>query len=344
MSVAQAAGAPATAAGERLSGAQRRQSAPRGAMRVSGAARISGRGRSHSAHAVGAGRSAAAVRSARARRTIPRGGAGAAVIHGAVTGALALAPAHLPVPARGAPTRPQRPRRGAGADARRLPGWLGASLARLSSIAQGRLWIAMISAALVGIIGLQVAILQVNEQVGRSLEARSALQRSVSQLQVEDSALSASARVESEAARLGMVPLGEGHTTFLADRSDAPTAAAQLLARGIKAGTAASAGSAEAHGEAAQPSSAAPAGSTEQAPSAEAAGSQSAGEAPIAAESTAGSTAAVSSPGESQAAPEALTAGGSQQGAEQVSAGATTGSQAQAPAPGTSGGGTAAGG
>ena len=331
MSVPQAAPAPATVAGGRLKGARGTRPPARRAVRVAGAARLSPRVRSH---AVRSTRTEGTMRSGPALRAIPRRVSGPGIISGAVAGALALAPAYVPAPARRAPARPQAPRRRVGADAFRLPAELAALLARLGALARGRMWIALISVLLVGIVGLQVVILQVNQQVGRSLEARSALQRGVSQLQVENSALSASARIESEAARLGMVPVGEGHTRFLSPLSGAAQAAAQLLARGVKAGSAAQSVT-EAHTEAeAQPSTEAQAPAT--------------AEAQVPAQAPAESPASAASVGESQPAGQAPSTPGPQRAVEASTGAAAGGSEAaapgQAPASGASEGGTAAGG
>jgi cell division protein FtsL len=78
---------------------------------------------------------------------------------------------------------------------------------------------------LLGVVLIQVEVLRVNSQLGKAIETRQSLERSVAALQAETSALSAPSRVASEAQRLGMVPVGEGAATFL-DPSPAALAAA----------------------------------------------------------------------------------------------------------------------
>lgn len=80
----------------------------------------------------------------------------------------------------------------------------------LDRLIRGRIWIALIAFALIGIVMLQLLVLQLNANMGRALVREAQLQRENAALSIEGSELAGGERVESKAARLGMqlVPMG----------------------------------------------------------------------------------------------------------------------------------------
>jgi cell division protein FtsL len=100
----------------------------------------------------------------------------------------------------------------------------------LDRLIRGRVWIALIAFALIGIVTLQLLILQLNASIGRSLVREGQLQRSNAALSVQDSELASGERVESEAERLGMELVPESSLRFLGSdpHADVARAAAAL--------------------------------------------------------------------------------------------------------------------
>ena len=80
----------------------------------------------------------------------------------------------------------------------------------LDRLIRGRIWIALIAFALIGIVTLQLLVLQLNASIGRALVREAQLQRGNAAYSIENSELASGERVESQAARLGMqlVPVG----------------------------------------------------------------------------------------------------------------------------------------
>jgi cell division protein FtsL len=136
----------------------------------------------------------------------------------------------------------------------------------LDRLIRARIWIAVIAFALIGIVTLQLLVLQLNASIGRSLVREAQLQRANAALSIESSELSAGERVESQAARLGMqlVPLDALRFLTAHPRADVARAAAALKAP-VHA-----AGSGESAAATTQTASSATAASSEQAPSGEA--------------------------------------------------------------------------
>ena len=66
------------------------------------------------------------------------------------------------------------------------------------------MWIGIVAFALIGIVTLQLGLLKLNSGIGRALEREGSLQRENATLSVENSELATGARVESQAAQLGM--------------------------------------------------------------------------------------------------------------------------------------------
>jgi cell division protein FtsL len=100
----------------------------------------------------------------------------------------------------------------------------------LDRLIRGRIWIAVIAFALIGIVTLQLLVLQLNASIGRSLVREAQLQRENAALSIEGSELAAGERVESQAARLGMelVPVGALRFLTADPRADIRRAAAAL--------------------------------------------------------------------------------------------------------------------
>ncbi|HEV3034520.1 MAG TPA: hypothetical protein VGX72_06990 [Solirubrobacteraceae bacterium] len=102
----------------------------------------------------------------------------------------------------------------------------------LDRLIRGRIWIAVIAFALIGIVTLQLLVLQLNASIGRSLVREAQLQRANAALSIESSELSAGERVESQAGRIGMqlVPLNGLRFLTANPRGDVARAAAALKA------------------------------------------------------------------------------------------------------------------
>jgi hypothetical protein len=137
------------------------------------------------------------------------------------------------------PARQGRPRTQTQRTAQAEGGLALGALAALRSIERhplldrligGRTWIALVAFALIGIVTLQLGLLQLNAGIGRTLEQESSLRLANSALSIENSELAAGDRVEASAARLGMelVPIGALRSLTPRPRLDAVRAAAAL--------------------------------------------------------------------------------------------------------------------
>jgi hypothetical protein len=128
-----------------------------------------------------------------------------------------------PARGRGAPSSRSRSEAGAAlvrdplAGLRRLtpgalaqPGALVAWLRSLQRLLSGRLGIALVAFALIGIVTLQLGLLKLNGGIGRALEHEALLQRENAALSIENSELAASDRVELRAAQIGMQYVAPG--------------------------------------------------------------------------------------------------------------------------------------
>jgi len=143
----------------------------------------------------------------------------------------------------------------------------------LDRLIRGRIWIGLIAFALIGIVTLQLGLLQLNGKIGRALEREGVVERENAVLSIENSELAASSSVESRAARLGMEFVTQGTTRFLSARpaADVTGAVAALRARPRSAETASasSAASSSAGTASESPTPAESATNTETSPSAE---------------------------------------------------------------------------
>jgi len=100
----------------------------------------------------------------------------------------------------------------------------------LDRLIRGRIWIGVIAFALIGIVTLQLLVLQLNASIGRTLVREAQLQRENAALSIEGSELAAGERVESKAAVLGMelVPVGSLRFLTADPHADVARAAAAL--------------------------------------------------------------------------------------------------------------------
>jgi hypothetical protein len=100
----------------------------------------------------------------------------------------------------------------------------------LDRLIRGRIWIGLIAFALIGIVTLQLLVLQLNAGIGRALVREAQLQRENAAESVESSELASGERVEAQAGRLGMQLVPIGALRFLGSdpRADVARAAAAL--------------------------------------------------------------------------------------------------------------------
>jgi cell division protein FtsL len=168
----------------------------------------------------------------------------------------------------------------------------------LDRLIRGRMWIAIVAFALIGIVALQLGLLKLNGGIGRAIEREALLQRQNAALSVENSELAAGPRVEALASQLGMAFASPSQLRFLDShpRADTARAAATLAAAartaaqptseagasGAVASESSPSGSSEASSSEASSQSAASessASESSEASTAESSGSQAAGEA-----------------------------------------------------------------
>ncbi|HSZ13491.1 MAG TPA: hypothetical protein VK790_05605 [Solirubrobacteraceae bacterium] len=98
----------------------------------------------------------------------------------------------------------------------------------LDRLMRGRVWIGVIAFALIGIVTLQLLVLQLNAGIGRALAHEAQLQRANAAYSIEDSELAGGERVESKAEHLGMQLVAPGALRFLT--SDPRAAVARAAA------------------------------------------------------------------------------------------------------------------
>jgi hypothetical protein len=129
----------------------------------------------------------------------------------------------------------------------------------LVRLIKGRAWIVIVAFALIGIVTLQLGLLELNTNIGRTLERAGTLQRENAALSVENSEMASGELVEDAAGKLGMTLVPVGALRFLAShpRSDIARAASALdnaAHTRAEAAAAAQARAAEAAAAAASPS------------------------------------------------------------------------------------------
>lgn len=149
-----------------------------------------------------------------------------------IAGGAAAAPAPIRVPA---PTR--APARRAPAPARRTTPRARRSAAVraprgaqiLDRLLRGRLWIALVGALLVGVVFLNVRVLQLNEGIARMSERATVLKRENVSLRTEYASLASSERIQRVAAQQGLVLPEPGDVVYLrATPGDARRAARNI--------------------------------------------------------------------------------------------------------------------
>jgi cell division protein FtsL len=119
------------------------------------------------------------------------------------------------------------PRRAAGAARRGVGGTVFPLLDRLI---RGRLWIAVVAVALMGVVFTQVSLLELNAGISRSVLEAEALERRNSALREEVARLGSSDRVQAAASALGMRAPSAGGVRFLRPDADPARVARRLAA------------------------------------------------------------------------------------------------------------------
>jgi hypothetical protein len=82
-------------------------------------------------------------------------------------------------------------------------------------LVEGQWWIAPIGFLLMGIVAMQVSLLELNAGIGRDVERSASLQRRNGELRAEVSRLSSSERIQTQAGALGMVMPPAGAVSYL---------------------------------------------------------------------------------------------------------------------------------
>jgi len=186
----------------------------------------------------------------------------------AAAAAPAIHPRRTVGPGRGPLAVPRKPRRVSGpARARNRarvaqPAQAAATQRLLDRLISGRVWIGLVAFALLGIVTMQLGLLELNGGIGRALEHEALLQRENAALSIENSEMAAGDRVELRAAQMGMELVPAGALRFLPARPgiDAARAAAALSAPPVHAAPTTSSAEASAGGSETQAS---PSSSTE---------------------------------------------------------------------------------
>ncbi len=170
----------------------------------------------------------------------PPAAATAAARHGTRVGAPARPSRRPSGPARARSGSSARARSGSPAGAaavaplglRLLRGIAALPDARLvDRVARGRLWIALLGAALVGIVFLQISLLQLNTGISRAVQSAQTLGRRNTALKLDLSRLAGGEHVEDSAAARGFIVPATGQPRFLdARRASAARAAAAITA------------------------------------------------------------------------------------------------------------------
>jgi hypothetical protein len=158
----------------------------------------------------------------------------------AASGAPAIALPRAPL------RRPERRTRQApGLALRALDALAGASNSPfLDRLIRSRLWIGILAFLLIGIVAMQLLVLRLNTDIGRTLVREAALERQNTLTRIADSSASAGNLVEPTAAAAGMTVAPAGSLHFVTvSHSDLSRAAAALQTPvGEAASTAASGG------------------------------------------------------------------------------------------------------
>ena len=185
-----------------------------------------------------------AARSAHRSASSSRGGAGRhprRISGPAASGRLTAAAVAIPSPGIALPRR--RPARKTGRKGQGAPGialravdaFDGiSSNAVLDRLIRGRVWIGLLAFALIGIVAMQLLVLEFNTGIGRTLGHIAQLQRQNAQLGIEDSTYSAESRVAPLAAAAGMTLAPAGTVHFVAASKADVTRAATALSTAVQ--------------------------------------------------------------------------------------------------------------
>jgi cell division protein FtsL len=102
----------------------------------------------------------------------------------------------------------------------------------LDALLSGRGWIALVFVLLAGIVFFNVDLLQMNRDIAQNAEKISALKRENARLLLDEARLAKSARIQEEAAKLGLLLPAPGEVRYLRSR---PLADARRAAKSITA-------------------------------------------------------------------------------------------------------------
>jgi cell division protein FtsL len=99
----------------------------------------------------------------------------------------------------------------------------------LDRLVRGRAWIALVAIALMGIVFMQVSLLKLNAGISRAVTAADTFDRQNSSLREDISKLDSGERIQSVAAKLGMVTPAAGDVHYLDGRGAAGARAAASI-------------------------------------------------------------------------------------------------------------------
>ena len=88
----------------------------------------------------------------------------------------------------------------------------------LDRLLRGQAWIVVIGIALMGIVAMQVSLLKMNAGIGRAVEHSQTLERQNADLRAAVSTLSSEARIQREAAAMGMIEPPAGDVRYVTAR------------------------------------------------------------------------------------------------------------------------------
>jgi len=117
--------------------------------------------------------------------------------------------------------------------------------ALLDRLIRGRIWIGLLAFSLIGIVAMQLVVLELNTGIGRTLTHEATLQRENAQLGIEDSTYSAESRVAPLAAAAGMTLAPAGTVHFVQAAPVDVSRAASALSEPLQTPASSQAGSTE---------------------------------------------------------------------------------------------------
>jgi hypothetical protein len=103
---------------------------------------------------------------------------------------------------------------------------------------RGRVWIGLIACLLLGLVGMQVALLKLNAGIGRAVQQGANLERRNGELRANISRLGSEERIQAMGAKLGLIMPDAGSVTYLATRPGQDAAGALQAMRANKLGSA----------------------------------------------------------------------------------------------------------